>query len=79
MKVQLTELELIKQKLLLLYDFCVTNNINMNVDNKYIVSASYVKLDNLFVDHLSVTSRGFLCTVNDVELLYEDGSWRITR
>lgn len=75
---QLTELELIKQKLLLLYEFCVTNNINMNVDKKCIVSASYVKLDDLFVDHLSVTSRGFRCTVNDIELLYEDGSWRIT-
>lgn len=78
MKVQLTELELIKQKLLLLYEFCVTNNINMNVDKHCIVSASYVKLDDLFVDHLSVTSRGFRCTVNDIELLYEDGSWRIT-
>lgn len=72
----LAELELIKQKLLLLYDFCVTNNINMNVDKKCIVSASYVKLDNLFVDHLSVTSRGFRCTINDVELLYEDGVWK---
>lgn len=73
---QLTDLELIKQKLLLLYDFCVTNNINMNVYKHSIVSVSYVKLDNLFVDHLSITSRGFRCIVNDVELLFEDGVWQ---
>lgn len=76
MKMSLTELELIKHKLLLLYEFCVTNNINMNVDKHCIVSGSYVKLDNLFVDYLSVTSRGFRCLVNDVELLFEDGVWK---